>query len=243
MPPFSHFCTKPTRMRAASCAWAGYKRTVDHDHSYKLLFSHQKMMRDLLDAFVAGEWVSDADFDTLERVNASYVTDDLRARADDIIWRVRCGERMVYLLVEFQSSSDRFMAVRVLTYVGLLYQDLISGSSGRDLDQLPAILPIVLHSGSKTWSAADEVFALVGDVPRGLEQYRPRLRYLLIDQACYDDAELATRRNLAALLFRIEGCRRRERLRELLDTLRDWLQGAELTVYGARLLLGCGELF
>ena len=31
----------------------------------------------------------------------------------------------VYLLIEFQSTVDRFMAVRLLTYVGLLYQDLI----------------------------------------------------------------------------------------------------------------------
>ena len=30
-----------------------------------------------------------------------------------------------YLLIEFQSTVDAWMAVRVMTYVGLLYQDLI----------------------------------------------------------------------------------------------------------------------
>ena len=42
------------------------------------------------------------------------------------LWRVRWGERWlyVYLLLEFQSTVDRLMAVRLLTYVGLLYQDL-----------------------------------------------------------------------------------------------------------------------
>lgn len=215
-------------MRAASCAWAGYKRTMDHDHSYKLLFAHPRMMRDLLEAFVTGEWVSDADYSTLERVSENYISDDLRARADDIIWRIRCGEHMVYVLVEFQSSTDRFMAVRVLTYVGLLYQDLIRASNGRELDKLPAILPIVLHSGRRAWSAADDVSALVSDAPRGLDEYRPRLRYLLIDQARYDDTELALGRNLAAMLFRIESCRQRDTLEKLVSTLIEWLHDPEL---------------
>lgn len=201
---------------------------MDHDRSYKLLFTHREVMRDFLKAFVADQWVSDADFSTLERENGEYISDDLRARADDIVWRIRCGKHMVYVVVEFQSSCDRFMAVRVLTYVGLLYQHLIRASKRRDIQRLPAILPIVLHSGQKPWSAADDVSALVSDVPRGLEAYSPRLRYLLIDQVCYDDAWLASRRNLAAMLFRIEGCRRRDVMEQLLSTLLQWLEGAEL---------------
>jgi predicted transposase YdaD len=224
----THFCTKTPRMHAASCAWAGYKHTMDHDHSYKLLFTHREMMRDFLEAFVTGEWVSDADFSTLERGNGNYITDDLRERADDIIWRVRSGDHMVYLLVEFQSRPDRFMAVRVLTYVGLLYQDLIRTSISRDLDELPAILPIVLHSGRKAWSAADDVATLIGDIPRELEPHRSRCHYLLIDQARYDDADLASRRNFAAMLFRIECCRRPELMQELVGTLMEWLNAPEL---------------
>lgn len=54
------------------------------------------------------------DFDTLERVSDGYISDNLRARADDIVWRVRCGGRQVYVLIEFQSRVDSSMAVRVL---------------------------------------------------------------------------------------------------------------------------------
>lgn len=56
-----------------------------HDHSYKLLFSHPRMMRDLLEGFVREDWLALLDFASLEKVNGTYVTDDLRARADD--WR------------------------------------------------------------------------------------------------------------------------------------------------------------
>ena len=98
-----------------------------HDQSYKLLFSHKKMVIDLLQGFVKQDWVQQLDFSTLEKVSGSYVTDDLRDREDDLIWKVRFNDQWlyVYLLLEFQSSVDPYMAVRMMTYVGLLYQDLI----------------------------------------------------------------------------------------------------------------------
>jgi len=34
-------------------------------------------------------WVALLDFDTLEKVSGSYVSDDLRDREDDISWRIR----------------------------------------------------------------------------------------------------------------------------------------------------------
>ncbi len=88
---------------------------TDHDHSYKLLFSHPRMVQDLLEGFVHEDWVRQADFSTLERVSGSYVSDDLREREDDVIWRVRLGPEWlyVYLLIEFQSTPDHFMALRI----------------------------------------------------------------------------------------------------------------------------------
>ena len=53
---------------------------ADHDHSYKLLFAHARMVRDLLQGFVGGAWRTSLDFNTLERVSDGYVSDDLRAR-------------------------------------------------------------------------------------------------------------------------------------------------------------------
>ena len=96
----------------------------DHDHSYKLLFSHAEMVRDLIQGFIHEEWVDQLDFSTLEKVSGSYVSDDLREREDDVIWRLRWGKEWiyVYLLLEFQSTVDNYMAVRMMTYIGLLYQ-------------------------------------------------------------------------------------------------------------------------
>ena len=55
----------------------------DHDHAYKLFFSHPRMVRDLLEGFVNEEWVSQLDFSSLEQINGNYISDRLHARAND----------------------------------------------------------------------------------------------------------------------------------------------------------------
>lgn len=125
---------------------------AQHDPSYKLLFSHSEMVADLIRGFVREDWVKELDCDTLERVSESGVSHDLRER-EDIIWRLRWGERWlyVYLLLEFQSSVDRFMAVRWLTYIGLLYQDLVAAGEIPAGRRLPPVLPIVICNGEADW--------------------------------------------------------------------------------------------
>ena len=100
-----------------------------HDGGYKQLFSFPTMVEDLLRGFVRGQWVEELDFGTLERRNGSYISDDLREREDDIIWRVKWQGAdewiYVYVLIEFQSEHDWFMGLRVWNYLSLLYQDLV----------------------------------------------------------------------------------------------------------------------
>ena len=201
---------------------------MNHDHSYKLLFSHPEMVADLLRGFVCEEWVDDLDFSTLERTGDGYVTDDLRERLDDIVWRVRLGREWlyVYLLIEFQSSVDPFMAVRVLAYLGLLYQDIIR-TGGLTADRLlPPVLPVVLYNGRPRWNAPEEVADLIAVAPVGLDRYRPRLRYLLLDEGRYADSELAPLRNVAAALFRMENSRTPHDVEQVLVALVEWLKAS-----------------
>ena len=116
----------------------------DADASYKLLFSAPEVVRDLVLGFIPDAWLHSLDYTTLEKMPGSYVTDDFRHRADDVIWRVRAGGEWVYLylLIEFQSKNDSWMAVRIMTYVGLLYQDLIRAKQVLPGKKLPPVLPI-----------------------------------------------------------------------------------------------------
>ncbi len=204
---------------------------MDHDQSYKLLFSHPEMVADLLRGFVREEWVEHLDFGSLEKVSGTYVADDLREREDDVIWRVRWGPDWlyVYLLIEFQSTVDRYMAIRILVYLGLLYQDLVRTGQLAAEGRLPPVLPIVLYNGNRRWDAPVDVADLVVPMPGGLETYRPRLKYFLLDEGCYADSELAPLRNLAAALFRMENSRTPQDVERVLAALVTWLQAPEQT--------------
>ena len=199
---------------------------LPHDAAYKLLFSFPEMVRDLLDGFVSDEWVAELDLSTLERWPESQVGDTLRERHQDRVWRVRYRHRWLYVLVllEFQSTVDRTMAVRVLAYSALLYQDLLRAGT----EPLPPVLPIVLHHGSGRWTASVDVAGLTAPSGEFLAPYQPAQRYFLLDfgeddAGDYTDAPLPHGRNLVAALVRLERSRSDEDARAVLGALDRWL--------------------
>ncbi|WP_069383088.1 Rpn family recombination-promoting nuclease/putative transposase [Halomonas caseinilytica] len=204
-----------------------------HDLSYKLLFSEPRVVRDLLTGFVKEEWIDRLDLDSLEKVSSTFVTDDLRDREGDVIWRVRFGDEWVYvyLLIEFQSTVDPFMALRIMTYVGLLYQELVKQKKLTQDGKLPPVLPIVLYNGEKRWNAALNVAELVQPVPGGLEHYRPDLPYLLLDEGAIVTSEQWSEetRNVVSAIFRLEHHRDQQDAIDLIGLLVQWLQAPEQT--------------
>ena len=203
----------------------------EDDASYKLLFSAPEVVRDLVLGFIPDAWLHSLDYSTLEKMPGSYITDDLRQRADDVVWRVKAdGEWMyLYLLIEFQSSVDSWMAVRIMTYVGLLYQDLIRRGEVPGGKRLPPVLPIVLYNGDAKWTAATDIATLIPKVPGLVAKYLPKLEYLLIDENQYAEADLAELKNLVAAIIRIEHPENEQALLALIDLVNELLQGnAEL---------------
>ena len=164
---------------------------------------------------------------TLEKLPGSYVTDDFRHRADDVVWRVKVDESWVYLyiLIEFQSNVDPYMAVRMMVYVGLLYQDLIRRGEMLVNKHLPPVLPIVLYNGDGKWTAATDMAQLVPKVPGLVSEYLPQLKYLVIDENNYSEVELSQLKNLVAAVIRFEHPVNDAALIHLIEQLNDWLDG------------------
>ncbi|QEP42409.1 transposase [Ectothiorhodospiraceae bacterium BW-2] len=135
---------------------------MQHDNAYKNLFSHRQMVEDLLRGYINEPWVEQLDYTTLERCSGEHVSDDLRDREDDII--------------------DRWMALRVMVYTGLLYQSLIKQKLIKPGKKLPPVFPIVIYNGDTPWSAARNVNQLIEAVPGGLQIYMPSQRYHLLDE-------------------------------------------------------------
>jgi predicted transposase/invertase (TIGR01784 family) len=200
------------------------KTSVPHDGAYKHLFSHPEMIESLIRDFVPEEWVRELDFSTLERQNGSYVADDLRERHDDIIWSIKYGESLfyIYLLLEFQSSVDPWMSVRIMTYIGLLYQGLIKSGQVKSGDKLPPVFPLVLYNGQTTWTAHKDIAELILPVSPALVQYRPSLRYFLLDEGQIPVEALNTD-SFAACLVRLERNMGPESVREAFGALKKLL--------------------
>jgi hypothetical protein len=195
------------------------------DTSYKQLFAHPEMVRDLLLGFVPGTWVRQLDVASFERVSGSYVGDGGQQRHSDMVWKVRLsGEWIyIYLLLEFQSRSDPWMALRMQVYIGLLYQDLIKRHELPQPGKLPPVFPVVLYNGKQRWSASMSLADLVAPMPLDLQPLQASQRYVLVDQWRLPNEALAVLDNFASTAFRVE---RLETKQEILDELEKWRQVA-----------------
>ena len=197
-----------------------------YDAAYKLLFSHPRMVEDLLRGFAASGWSDSLDFSTLEKLPSELVSDDLRRRSGDGVWRVRFRDEWLYVLVllEFQSTVDPHMALRILVYTGLLYQDLIRRRPAGADSRLPPVLPVVLYNGRGRWTAAADMSELIAPVGEGLARYQPVQRYFVLDAGGREDDDLP-RSNLVSAVVRLEQGRTPADLKRVVDALVDWLPG------------------
>jgi predicted transposase YdaD len=201
----------------------------DHDLGYKQLFAYPELVRDLLAGFTPFACFRDLGPSAFERINASYVSEQFSERHGDMVWRVRIADQVVYvyLLLEFQSHAERWMALRIQVYVGLLYQDLVKRHELGPDSRLPPVLPLVFYNGDSPWNASCELNQLVAPGPSGLDVFQASQRYLLIDQHDLDPADLASARNLVAALFRIELTGSSRVLTEVMAKLGVWLSGED----------------
>jgi hypothetical protein len=130
-----------------------------HDRSYRLLFSHPRMVEDLLSGFLEVARPPG----TLERRNEIYISDRLEKREQDLVWRLRGprGDPILYLLLEFQSRKDPQMALRSSVYVGLLKEDLLKSREIPPRKELPPVLAVVLYNGWRRWPELGEGYRLI----------------------------------------------------------------------------------
>ena len=200
-----------------------------HDEIYKKLFAFPRVVQDLLREFVAGPWSKAIDWKTLEKLPAEYVSDDLSTRRGDTVWRVRLrGERRLYLLVllEFQSRDEPRMALRILTYTSLLYEELVRNGAVEADEALPPVLPVVLYNGESAWRAASEVGDLIAPVGPSLAPYQPAQRYCVVDERHFRDDDLPIG-NVMTAVVRLEQSRSPADLERVLEALASWLRGPD----------------
>ena len=196
-----------------------------HDRAAKRLLGNLRTMRDLLRAFVPGDWVADLDFATLRPLPAEHVGAELRRRRGDLLWTAELkGGGAVVIAVEAQSTPDLHMAARMMTLTGLICESHAEalGPVGR----LPAVLPIVVYTGRRRWSPVRDLAEQVGPPP-GLTRYVAGPRYLLLEVGVLAE-QVLPQRNLMSALVRLEAATSAEALLQALGETLAWLGDDEL---------------
>lgn len=77
----------------------------------------------------------------------------------------------IYLLLEFQSTPDPWMPLRILVYVGLLYQHLLREKSLSPHNKLPPVFPLVLYNGDAGWTVPTHLRDVI-DLPEQTPRWR-----------------------------------------------------------------------
>jgi predicted transposase/invertase (TIGR01784 family) len=185
--------------------------TNHHDTGYKELFSYPEFVQQLIEGFAPADIAGLMDFSTLKSHSGHYITPLFEEKFEDVVWSVEISwegltQRVfLYILLEFQSKVDHTMPIRLMHYVACFYSELLKKKVITPGQGLPPVFPVVLHNGSKPWTAPLDIFDMVQPEPPGfLQVYQPRLRYYLVDEARYTDEELGLRQTPLSGVFSIE---------------------------------------
>ncbi len=228
-----------------------------HDLFARYTFGHPERAAAELRAVLPPHVVSEVDWASLRREPGSVVDPELRETESDLLFtaRLRTGRPLLlYVLLEHQSSVDRWMAWRMLRYV--VRQVERWRQEHPESTVLPLIIPLVMYHGpGGAWTAPRRVEDLF-DLPEGEEQRArwralvPHFEYLLDDLTAEREEALSARPGpplvrLAWLVLRYG------RTGELARRLPDWVaffaqvqagpEGAEHLVVVIRYLLWVGD--
>ncbi len=131
-------------------------------------------MADPLTAYCGADWARHLDRSTLTPVATEHVAADPRLRRNDLIWRATWRGRALYLylMLEFQSKSERRMPLRVAEYVLQLYNWLLASGQVRGRGLLPPVLATVVYNGKKPWAGPLEMAGLGYRVPEALKAFQ-----------------------------------------------------------------------
>jgi len=179
-----------------------------HDSRYKQLFSNPKMLEQLFLSFVHEDFVQHIDFSSATQLNSSFVAEDFKQTESDLIVRVRLknSEQEIYLflLIEFQSSPDPTMPIRVLRYLLDFYHSLPKFKQLCRKKSLPPVFPLVLYNGDRKWKYPQSVEELLSTTKLFRTEFIPKFNMNLMEVNTYQEEVLLKIKNTVSAVFLLE---------------------------------------
>ena len=189
-----------------------------HDKGYKKIFSHKDSVKQLLEYFIEEDFVNELNFDKMTKLNKSFVTDQYKEKEADIIYKIdfRDSQMYIFLLIEFQSTIEKFMALKFLRYICEFYQDLIEHN--KNLIKLPAVFPIVIYNGEQKWNSCLNMNELIEHTIS--KKYIPDFSYYNFSVNELSKKTLSDIKNALSFIFSIENGSPSELIIEMDDLIK-----------------------
>lgn len=187
-----------------------------HDATFRRLLSDVGVARDFLQIHLPAELLALCDLSSLKLESSSFVEEDLRQYASDILWSTKTtsGDAgYIHLLIEHQSSADKNMAFRQMRYaVAAMQRHLEAGNK-----KLPLVIPVLFYHGQRSPYPYSTNWLDCFSNP-GMAQRVYGNGFPLVDVTVIEDDEIMQHRRMAALTLLMKHIRQRNMM-ELLDRL------------------------
>ena len=165
-------------------------------------FSDPRIVEELLHSFVNEDFVDELDFSTIKKLNTKFVPVSEKSRHADVVFEIKSHGQSayIYLFLEFQSTVDRFMALRMARYLFGFCQEIQRLTKS---DTLNPSFPILIYNGNDKWNAPVRFSELLhpSAIPKG---YLPEFRYFKIAINEIPKRDLVKMRNAVSAVFYIE---------------------------------------
>ncbi len=198
-----------------------------HDAFARLTFQRPALAAEEIAHLLGPRGAALLDPGSLELVPGTFVAEDMRALETDILYRARLAGRpvLLYILLEHMSGPSRWMPLRLLRYMGEIWHTFVRTTP--EAQELPVIIPMVLHHGEKVWphpTAFEALFEIPADLRGELLPHVPRFCFALDDLAAQSDEDLRARpasAHLRVFLMALRSARSARTLAELFARLGD----------------------
>lgn len=210
------------------------KHQASDDKAYRDLFSHYEIIQELIAEFIPPEIAQRLDLSALTLKAGQYITPLNKERIQDLVWSTQLlpetpddapQEIYLYLLLEFQTSDDKSMPLRMAFYTLSFYQHLIKHEKiNLRVDKLPLVFPIVLYNGDGKWRTPKSLAALYPTMPSFLKKYQVQQNYYLIDEQRLDNQHLKQSDTFLSSIFDIEQAEDIQAVELVLEALKQKLK-------------------
>ena len=206
--------------------------TVDnpHDKGYKRIFSIKKNFLDFIKKYIAFDWMMELTEKDLVLIDKEFITDQFDTYESDLVYKVNTKKGSVYLffLLELQSYNDFTMPFRLLVYITAILLDYFKNcdkvARRKQAFRLPAVIPIVLHNGERSWTASRHFKEMI-DKAELFGNYIIDFEYVLVSIKNLDISKIRQSNTLVDNIFLADKKRTREEwtenMSELLQRIRE----------------------